>query len=144
VLKSNEKGDDFWRNSALDIWTRDFETYPILCNPVHAYIRTITADYDGVNPNTRSRLTEATVQKIDIISRRAWNEYTQIFQETMPAKDEDHQSWLSEVSRIYAGFVEQRSLVTRFRGFFISKTGYMGIALLAAEEGDILFSATLM
>jgi hypothetical protein len=28
--------------------------------------------------------------------------------------------------------------VTGFRGFFISKTGYMGIGPLAAEEGDVL------
>jgi hypothetical protein len=138
VLKSNKKGDDYWRNSALDIWRSEFKTYPILCDPDHAYIHTVTADYDSVNPNTRCRLTEAIVQKIDIVSRRAWNEHIQKFPEMILAKDEDHQNWISEVSRIYAGFVEQRSLVTRFRGFFISKMGYMGIGPLRAEEGDIL------
>lgn len=56
----------------------------------------------------------------------------------MPCKDENHHNWMSEVSRVYAGFVEQRMLLTKFRGFFISKMGYLGIGPLAAEEGDML------
>ena len=138
VLDDEDKGSDFWRTSALRVWTDNFEAYPTGCNPVHAYIRTITSDHDAVDPKTRSRLTDATVQKIDIVSRRAWNEYLTTFQETMPAKNEDHRSWLQDISRVFAGFVESRSLVTKLRCFFVSSTGYMGIGPLAARDGDII------
>jgi hypothetical protein len=138
ALNVEDKGDDFWRNSILKIWTGHFKTYPTRCQPIHAYIRTVTADYDAVSPDSRSRLTETVVQKIDIVSRRAWNEYITNFKQTMPAKDDDHQNWLSEVSRMYAGFVERRSLTMRSRSFFISRTGYMGIGPLAVKEGDMI------
>jgi hypothetical protein len=138
VLKEDDKGDDFWRNSILSLWTDHFKTYPTHCDPVHAYIRTIIADYDAISPDNKLRLTETIVQKIDIVSRKAWGEYITTFKQTMPAKDDDHQSWVSEVSRMYAGFVERRSLTMRSRSFFISRTGYMGIGPLAVEEGDII------
>jgi Heterokaryon incompatibility protein (HET) len=138
VLKEAEKGNDFWRTSILKLWTDHFKTYPTRCHPVHAYIRTATADYDTVSPDNKSRLTEAVVQKIDIVSRRAWNEYITTFKQEMPPRDDNHQNRVTEVSRMYAGFVERRSLTMHSRSFFISRIGYMGIGPIVAEEGDMI------
>jgi len=63
VLKEVDKVDDFWRTSILKLWMNHFKTYPTCCHPVHAYIRTVTADYDTISPDNKSRLTETVVQK---------------------------------------------------------------------------------
>ena len=123
----------------LSTWKKHFTEYPTGCEPLHAWIRTVTADMDGSEITAR-RLSPELVEAYDMEHR---------FRES-PKEDQlsimraqghgidEWTAWFLELSNQFHLAVIAASVN---RTFFISQQGYMGMGPAATEEGDVIVVA---
>lgn len=106
----------------LSLWRQHFTEYPTGCDPVHAWIRTITADVD----NDGSRLTPSQLHR--------FNSKIRAFSEENSEKD-DGVGCLAET---IIEFIQAMSCATAYRRFFVSKRGHMGIGPELSRIDDMI------
>jgi hypothetical protein len=134
-LTDDTKGEDYWRKALMTLWRDHFDMYPTRCDPLDAYIRTVTADNigDHLGPQRRGRLGENLVSQYKMVAEDK-AELTQ----DIPLGGRYDRKIAPEMERLYVCFRKRMSEVTRLRAFFISTTGYMGIGPRSVKEHDMI------
>lgn len=120
----------------LSFWRQHFKDYPTGCDPLQAWIRTVTADMDG-SEITSHRLSQELVQAYEIEHRfRESPKEEQLLMMQAEGNDLDEwTTWFLEISNRFHFAVISASVN---RTFFISGKGYMGMGPMGMNEGDII------
>jgi hypothetical protein len=120
----------------LSTWKEHFSEYPTGCDPLHAWIRTVTADMDGTEI-TAGRLCPEDVEAYSL-EHRFWESTREEQLLVMPAVESEKDQWISWILGISHRFHLAVIAASVHRTFFISKTGYMGMGPVPMEEGDLI------
>ena len=121
---------------AMALWNQNFDLYPGNCDPLEAFIRTLTTDIyksgrdaERLPPDIFAQfLTASQGQDIDIP-----------YLEGLIQPDENgHVNWVEARKHPYAQYILSTVVATRARSFFVSDSGYMGLGPLALEKGDLI------
>jgi hypothetical protein len=120
----------------LHIWKQSFEEYPTACNPLHAWIKTITADMDG-NALKADRQTPEVLEAYvnDYILYDSSKEELLLL---MPVQETEKKEWIARMTDISYRFASATIAASVNRTFFISKSGYMGMGPRLLEKGDVI------
>ena len=113
-------------------WEENFEVYPTGCDPVHAWIKTITADIDGNGVNSERQSNE--ILEEFVIKNRFNDSSGEEKMIMVPVELEKYKEWMLGAFR-FASAVVAASL---YRTFFITKSGYMGMGPMPLEVGDTI------
>jgi Heterokaryon incompatibility protein (HET) len=120
----------------LSTWKESFKEYPTDCDPLHAWIRAVTADMDGSEVSS-GRLSPELVQAYQI-AHQFW-ESSKVEQfSMMRAEGPDIDVWMAWFLSISDRFHLAVISASVNRTFFISCKGYMGMGPLAMDEGDMI------
>ncbi|KAE9367972.1 hypothetical protein N431DRAFT_295053, partial [Stipitochalara longipes BDJ] len=118
----------------LSVWKQHFSEYPNGCNPLHAWIRTVTGDLDGRHTNV-ARLTEENLQGFELAhcwDDKPLDEKRLILRGNGDAQDE----WAAWFLAMSERFGEAVASISAMRSFFISSKGYMGLGPEPLREKD--------
>lgn len=108
----------------LAFWRQSFTKYPTACDPIDAWVRTISADSYYKSGQSRMRLPE---------------EYFSMFKSLSLPESEQGES--INCKPTIDGTTYYQATIDRTissRTFFISGSGYMGVGPKALEEGDMI------
>jgi len=120
----------------LSTWKNYFEAYPTGCDPLHAWIRTVTADMDG-SEMIAGRLSPEVVQAYELEHRfRESPKDEQLL--IMRAQGDEIDEWMVRFLAISNRFHLAVIAASVNRTFFISQKGYMGMGPEAMNERDII------
>jgi hypothetical protein len=118
----------------LSVWKKHFSEYPTGCDPLQAWIRTLTADLEGYHVGV-NRITPETLQGFEDVFHwedKSLNEKKLM----MPKKEEDEGDWIPWFLDISQRFADAVAALSAKRTFFISSKGYMGMGPVPLREGD--------
>ncbi len=120
----------------LAIWRKYFAEYPTGCNPLHAWIRTVTADVDG-SEITAGRLSQDLVQAYELEHqfRESTKEEQLVMMRAQGPEMDNWVEWFLAMSNRFHLAVIATSVN---RTFFISSKGYMGMGPVAMKDGDVI------
>jgi len=120
----------------LHKWEENFEAYPTGCDPVHAWIKTVTADIDG-NKVTSERQSNEALEEFVFIHRfnDSSSEEKMVM---MPVELEKYNDWKESLLDTTIRFTSAVGAASQHRTFFITKSGYMGIGPMPLEVGDTI------
>jgi hypothetical protein len=118
------------------VWKEHFSEYPTGSDPLHAWIRTITADLAGRRVGV-DRITPDMLQGFE--AAHHWGDKSLDEQKLMlPAKEEEKDDWIAWFLDACLRFTEAVAALARRRTFFISSRGYMGMGPVPLREGDLI------
>ena len=120
----------------LAIWRKYFAEYRTGCKPLHAWIRTVTADMDG-SEITAGRLSQDLVQAYELEHqfRESPKEEQLVMMRAEGPEIDNWVEWFLAISNRFHLAVIATSVN---RTFFISTKGYMGMGPVAMNEGDVI------
>lgn len=109
--------------AGLALWNSDFKTYPTLCDPIDAWIRCVLGDVVENEDGSWERIDGETLHKA-----------RQLF--TGTKADDSHNEVFLKV--LNTGLLLQIERMARSCKFFISSSGYMGMATQDLQKGDAI------
>jgi Heterokaryon incompatibility protein (HET) len=120
----------------LKVWKEHFSDYPTGCDPLHAWIRTVTADLGGRLAGV-GRINKETLEGFELA--HCWDDTsTDAKRPLIAAKErekDDWDAWFLDISQRFADAVASLSVM---RTFFISSKGYMGMGPEPLRVGDLI------
>jgi hypothetical protein len=118
----------------LTVWKEYFSEYPTGCEPLHAWIRTVTADLDGRHTGV-GRITDETLDGFELA--HCWDDKSPDEKRvTVAGKGDDKEDWITRFLDVSQRFADAVASLSVMRTFFISSKGYMGMGPEALREGD--------
>jgi Heterokaryon incompatibility protein (HET) len=116
------------------VWKRHFDSYPIPCDPEHAWIRAVTADMDGNEVNSERASPE--VLDAYLFSHRLRESSKQEKMHMVPAEERNNDTWFAQMSYMSLRFSRAVIAASVNRTFFITRSGYMGMGPKLLNVGD--------
>ncbi|PMD52527.1 HET-domain-containing protein [Hyaloscypha bicolor E] len=137
-------GDDLLADSShhmtgakgLYAWKEYFKDYPTGCDPLHAWIRTVSADMNGADINAR-RLSPELVKAYELVHQFGESpEEDQLLIARAQGNDIDEwkKSFVANLYRFQSAVIP----ASVNRTFFISRKGYMGMGPETMEKEDMI------
>jgi hypothetical protein len=120
----------------LRTWRQSFEEYPTGCDPLHAWIKTITADMDG-DEVMADRQTPETLDAY-IFDHNFHDSSQEEKRIMMQSQETDIDEWIAWILKTSVRFQRAVAATGVNRTFFISKGGYMGMGPKALAEADLI------
>jgi len=133
---TNPETSYIWMYSGdpLLLWRKHFKEYPTGCDPVHAWIRTATADVD----NKKRRLTQSLFRKFEARERMTESSYISEIEQVFTEENSGTGDWVRCLRETFIEYIETMSIACASRRFFVSEKGYMGIGPESADNGDMI------
>ena len=120
----------------LSVWKEHFSEYPTGCEPLHAWIRTVTADLDGRYAGV-GRITEETLEAFE--ASHCWDDKSIDEKRAVIAEQGDEKDdWIARLLEFSQRFGEAVASLSVMRTFFITSKGYMGMGPEPLIEGDVI------
>lgn len=117
-------------------WNRNFDVYPTGCDPVHAWIKTVTADIDGNEVTSERQSTN--ILEAFVINHKLHDSSIEERVLMVPVGLAEYDEWMASMLEISFRFSRGVAAARGNRTFFITMSGYMGLGPRGLEVGDII------